>query len=59
MKKIGIFLFLIFFSFQNSLLAYSSDPKNFVAELVNEAINKLSDINSTTDEKSKFVENYC
>ena len=56
MKKIGIYLFLIFFSFQNSLLAYSSDPKNFVAELVNEAINKLSDINSTKDEKSKFVE---
>jgi len=56
MKKIGVYLFLIFFSFQNSLLAYSSDPKNFVAELVNEAINKLSDINSTKDEKSKFVE---
>ena len=56
MKKIGVYLFLIFFSFQNSLLAYSSDPKNFVAELVDAAINKLSDINSTKDEKSKFVE---
>ena len=56
MKKIGVYLFLIFFSFQNYLFAYSSDPENFVAELVNEAINKLSDINSTKDEKSKFVE---
>ena len=37
MKKVGVYLFLIFFSFQNSLLAYSSNPKNFVAELVDEA----------------------
>ena len=56
MKKIGVYLFLIFFSFQNSLLAYSSDPKNFVAELVDEAISKLSDTNYTKDEKSKFIE---
>ena len=56
MKKALVYLFLIFFSFQNFLLAYSSDPKDFVAELVNEAINKLSDINSTKDEKSKFIE---
>ena len=51
MKKIGIYLFLIFFSFQNFLLAYSSDPKNFVKELVDEAISKLSDTNFTKNEK--------
>tara|TARA_B100001093_G_scaffold115503_1_gene107885 strand:+ start:439 stop:1035 length:597 start_codon:yes stop_codon:yes gene_type:complete len=56
MKKIGVYLFLIFFSFQNYLLAYSSDPKNFVAELVDEAISKLSDTNYTKDEKYKFIE---
>jgi phospholipid transport system substrate-binding protein len=56
MKRIAVYLFLIFFFFQNSLLAYSSDPKNFVAELVDEAISKLSDTNSTKDEKSKFIE---
>ena len=56
MKKVAVYLFLIFFSLQNSLIAYSSDPKNFVAELVDEAISKLSDINSTKDEKSKFIE---
>ena len=56
MKRIVVYLFLIFFSFQNFLLAYSSDPKNFVTELVNEAISKLSDTNSTKDEKSKFIE---
>ena len=56
MKRIAVYIFLIFFSFQNSLLAYSSDPKNFVAELVLEAISKLSDTNSTKDEKSKFIE---
>ena len=38
------------------MLAYSSDPKNFVKELVNEAISKLSDTNFTKNEKSKFIE---
>ena len=56
MKRIAVYLFLIFFSFQNFLLAYSSDPKNFVKELVNEAISKLSDTNFTKNEKSKFIE---
>ena len=56
MKRIAVYLFLIFFSFQNFLLAYSSDPKNFVKELVDEAISKLSDTNFTKNEKSKFIE---
>ena len=55
MKKVAVYLFLIFFSLQNSLIAYSSDPKNFVTELVNEAISKLSDTNFTKNEKSKFI----
>jgi phospholipid transport system substrate-binding protein len=56
MKKVGVYLFLIIFSFQNLLLAYSSNPKSFIEELVDEAINKLSDINSTKNEKSNFIE---
>ncbi len=56
MKKISIFLISSFFFFQTSLLAYSSDPKDFVKELVNEAIEKLSDKNIDDNEKIKFIE---
>ena len=43
------------FFFQNSLFAYSSNPKEFVSELVSEAINKLADKNINTDEKKDFI----
>ena len=56
MKKLGIFLISIIFIFQTNLYPYSSDPKMFVEELVNEAINKLSDKDLTIDEKYKFIE---
>ena len=56
MKKISIFLISSFFFFQTSLLAYSSDPKDFVKELVNEAIEKLSNKNIDDNEKIKFIE---
>ena len=36
--------------------AYSSDPKNFIDELVSEAISKLSDKNLTKEQKASFVE---
>ena len=49
-------LTLIFLIINNPLFAYSSDPKEFVQELVTEAIEKLSDKNLTNDEKAKFVE---
>ena len=35
---------------------YSSEPKMFVQELVNDAINKLSDINLTKEEKVNYIE---
>ena len=35
---------------------YSSDPKNFVSELVSDVIEKLSDKNLSDGEKSKFIE---
>ena len=56
MKSIGIYLFSLFFFFQTALLAYSSNPKDFVGELVNEAIEKLSDKNLNKDQKATFIE---
>ena len=47
------YLLLFFFIIQNHLFSYSSNPKDFVNELVNDAIEKLSD-KSLTDEKKKF-----
>ena len=38
MKRLGIFLFILFFSLSTSIFAYSSNPREFVDELVNEAI---------------------
>ena len=56
MYRVKVFLTFIFLIINNPLFAYSSDPKEFVQELVTEAIEKLSDKNLTNDEKAKFVE---
>ena len=56
MKKFLIIFLLILFSYKSFVFAYSSDPKEFVSELVNEAITKLSDKNLTQKEKAEFVE---
>ena len=56
MRKIGIYLISIFFLIQSSLMAYSSNPKDFINELVNDALSKLSDKNLNKEEKSEFVE---
>ena len=56
MKRLKVFITFVFLIFNSSLLAYSSDPKEFVQELVTEAIEKLSDKNLTKEEKVKFVE---
>ena len=58
MKKISSILVVFFLIFQTSLAnTYSSDPQMFVEELVNDAINKLSDKNLNEEEKKKFIEN--
>ena len=49
MKKISFLSYFIIF--QSSLFAYSSNPKDFVNELVNDAISKLSDKNLTKIKK--------
>ena len=57
MKKISIYLVTLFFFLQSSLLfSYSSDPKDFVHEVLTEAINKLSDKNLNKEEKKSFIE---
>ena len=56
MKKISVYVILAFLFFQNSVIAYNSDPKEFIKELVGDAINKLSDKNLDKDEKSNFIE---
>ena len=58
MKKLRIiFLFVLIAIFTNtSVYSYSSDPKEFINELVGEAISKLSDKSLTKEEKSEFVE---
>tara|TARA_E500000178_G_scaffold276900_1_gene275915 strand:- start:269 stop:865 length:597 start_codon:yes stop_codon:yes gene_type:complete len=56
MKKKVVYLVTLFFFFQSSLLAYSLNPKDFVNELVNDAISKLADKNLNKDEKAIFIE---
>jgi|TARA_E500000178_G_C16840220_1_gene670190 phospholipid transport system substrate-binding protein len=56
MKKLCISIVSLLFFFQTSLFSYSSNPKDFVNELVNEAISKLSDKNLNQDEKEIFIE---
>ena len=55
MRKLIIYLFslLLFFT---PLLAYSSDPKEFVTELVNDAISTLSDKSIAKEKKEDFIE---
>ena len=56
MKKISIFLTSFIVFSHSILLAYSSNPTEFVNELVTEAIGKLSDKNLSKEEKSSFIE---
>ena len=57
MNKLKFLLVFILLLVNNSLQAYSSNPEEFINELVNDAISKLSDKNLTDDQKSKFIEN--
>ena len=56
MKKKVVYLVTLFLFFQSSLLSYSLNPKDFVNELVNDAISKLADVNLNKDQKSTFIE---
>ena len=56
MKKFIFFLVLIQNLLISSAQSYSSNPKDFVFELVNDAISKLSDKNLSDEEKAKYIE---
>ena len=57
MKKLIIVLTFFYFTLNTSFLqAYSSNPKEFVTELVNDAITKLSSKDLNDEEKKKFIE---
>jgi phospholipid transport system substrate-binding protein len=56
MIRLVVYLASLLLLFQSSLFAYSSSPKDFINELVNDAINKLADKNLSKDEKAIFVE---
>jgi len=56
MKKISVCLISILFFLQTSLLAYNSEPKEFVVELVNDALSRLADKNLSKEEKVVFIE---
>ena len=56
MKKLSILFFLFVLNFNTSAFTYSTEPQEFVSELVNDAINKLSDKNLTSEEKSRYIE---
>jgi phospholipid transport system substrate-binding protein len=56
MTRLVIYLFSFLLFFQSSLLAYSSNPKDFIDELVGETITKLADKNLSKEQKATFVE---
>jgi len=56
MRKLSSTLISFLLLLQSSLWAYSSNPKDFVNELVNDAINTLSDKNLNKEQKSAFIE---
>ena len=55
MKKILIFLLNFIFSYNANVYAYSSDPKQFIDELVRDAIEKLANKDLTKDQKADFI----
>ena len=55
MNKLIVYFISLFFLCQSSLFAYSSNPKDFVDELVNDAISKLSDVNLNKEQKAAFI----
>jgi len=55
MRKPVIHLIFLLLFFQTSLLAYSSNPKQFINEIINDAISNLSNKNLTLNEKEEFI----
>jgi len=57
MRKLSLILILFLFLFKISFAnTYSSDPKLFIDELINDVISKLSDKDLNEEQKVNFVE---
>ena len=56
MKKLVVYSISLIFFFQSFLFAYSSNPKDFVSELVNDVIAQLSNKNLDKKQKEIFIE---
>ena len=56
MKKTTVFLVTILLFIQNSAFSYSTNPKEFVKELVIDATTKLADKNIAEAQKKKMIE---
>ena len=56
MKRTAIYFVTLFFLLQSSLQSYSSNPKDFIKELVNDAISKLSNNDLDKTQKIFLVE---
>ena len=57
MRRLVVYLFTIIFFLKSSLLfSYSSNPIDFINELVNDAISRLADKNFNKDQKATFIE---
>ena len=58
MKKLSLILVSFFLVLKIAYAnTYSSDPQIFVKEMVNDAINTLSNKNLSDEEKASFIEN--
>tara|TARA_B110000967_G_scaffold162697_1_gene169322 strand:- start:9131 stop:9730 length:600 start_codon:yes stop_codon:yes gene_type:complete len=55
-KLISLLVFVSFFLFSTNSFAYNSDPKIFIQELVDDAIETLSDKDVTKADKKKKIE---
>lgn len=55
MKISRIVLISFFLFFQTNLIAYSSDPKEFVQELLGDVISKLSSKDLSEEEKKTIL----
>ena len=58
MKKAFSIIIVLLLIFQSSFANfYSSDPQTFIKEMVNDAMNTLSNKNLSDEEKASFIEN--
>ena len=56
MKILKVFFIFLVFFYNSQLYSYSSNPRDFVNELVNDVIAKLSDTSVSEEEKAEFIE---